>query len=1220
MSNPNNSNSDHAQKLIKINVNGKDYEVEDGKSVFETCKKLGIYIPHLCYHPDIPPFGKCGLCVVEVDGNSIVYSCLHRVAPNMTINTNSNNIMDIARRNFDEFMDMSIYPHSKDIEDIFQYFSPKEDNNDTEPQNFERHNDKSYSIQFDSSKCINCDRCIRMCIDVQGICALLEASKKFSDNQCISCGQCITVCPTRALDFTSSSHSVMKAIASKFGVKNTSAFTSSLKKAQQNKKICILQVAPAVRVSVGELFGEYPGTVVTGKIVSAAKQLGFDYVFDTCFGADVTSIEEGEEFLERLTTNGTLPLFTSCCPAWVNFVEKLHPELMSNLSSTKSPHMILGTLIKTYFAQRLNVNHEDLYVVSLMPCVAKKMEIKRMQLKGDVDAVIIPQEFHDMIQLVNINWHSLKLMEFDSILGESSGAGNIFGASGGVTESVVRYVHEKLTGRKLLDHLQYSKWRGNESLKKAELSFDIPEIKGQKAQTIHLKIAVCNGIKAAKQLIETGQHTEFQLIEVMACKGGCINGGGQPRKNYKKLNVEYAKLRANSIFSIDEEKNQKTAGGNTEVQLLYQDFLGNPGQHILHTHYEHQDTVYMSNMRNSSFHLGATTTPSIKDTLNHLSLSSKLTTTSALQTLQSSLAGSQMSSFSNFSMGGSLLGNTANFQVKKMIDTFVHGFSHKTNPVSIAEVLANKTVVFVINSSDPTEMPNDAINFFTDLENSYDDLSEVKFAVCEFINKKTSQSGLIGRQIDMVMEHHLGSQITPYREIDMSVSDFGQAVFERWSMALCFILGIEPPKLETSVMYKIAKSRDKSIIEYPLRPKKFSLAKFKKMNKLDDNLIQISIKLSKGTLCTEGDYISILPKNPKKYVDAAITYLQYDPNDVYKIKSVDHSSFIPEIVSIKQLFEQYLNLSCPPNRELIKSFAEIAKEEGKSLLNAALDNLNNGEEGQKQKKSNDGINNIVDFFEAYAQYGVPPLEKIITCCPKIQPRTFSIMKFTGQVATIIGLKNLFTVKSKNNEDIVREGLCSSFISEYSEVFARNDEDAISELPKVAVKVKVGMLKYPESPATPLILIACGLGASSILMNLNHREQIMKGKNDKFGDAIVFFLNDGSDGYKCIENEFKSYKEKNVINDISIVHSSNGHNSKDEVTQLLIDTLNQHSEIIWSLWKEATTAVLFSASGLNNPEQKLNDSLVAITIKEGGLRDEEAMAYTSRHQVDIEIIQ
>ncbi|OHS98936.1 NADP-reducing hydrogenase subunit HndC [Tritrichomonas foetus] len=520
---------------VNVTINGKSYSFPQGYTILQACKESNVYIPTLCYHPDLPEAGKCGLCVVMINETAYAYACVQKIAPNMHIDTVSPEVFAKARIALNNFIDLYSIPESKDIEDICKYLNPKNTIRN-------RNADHSISVMFNPSECINCDRCTRACSDVQNIGALNELHPNLRTNECISCGLCIMVCPTRALEEVSSIPQIYRALA--------------------KRKTLILQIAPSVRVSLGELFGNPPGTVVTGKIIAAARQLGFSYVFDTNFGADMTIVEEGQEFLKRFEKKVRLPQFTSCCPAWVNFVEKLHPELIPHLSSTKSPHMIVGTLVKTYFASIKMIDPDDIFLVSLMPCVAKKDEIARMQHADKVDAVITTREFAKMIQEFEISFNTLKDSDFDKMMGSSSGGGNIFGVTGGVTESCLRYLYQEITHTPLRN-LEFKQLQGLKAIREATI----------KIGDNNIKVAVCSGIAAAREFIESEDYKKYHFIEVMACPGGCAFGGGQPKysSRTKALN------RIQAIRNFDANKEIKVCSDNPEVKDVYENFLISPG-------------------------------------------------------------------------------------------------------------------------------------------------------------------------------------------------------------------------------------------------------------------------------------------------------------------------------------------------------------------------------------------------------------------------------------------------------------------------------------------------------------------------------------------------------------------------------------------------------------------------------------------------------------------
>lgn len=536
-------------QTVGIKINGKYMESKKGTTIHEAAAQAQIFIPRLCGNPDLPPVGKCGICLVNIKGRGSLLSCSTTVRDGWEIETLEKDIKQKAYQSFMKIMNQIVKPVSPEIEEVYSYFWGK-------PIAKGKKIAQTKALVFNSAICVGCDSCYRVCTDNQKIAALDLKSHTMKKANCISCGQCVSVCPTGALI---EAHSVPKVLR---------AFSAG--------KTVVLQVAPALRVSLAECFGSPVGTICTGKIVAAAHEIGFKYVFDTNFGADMTIIEEGTELISRLTSpaKGALPLFTSCCPAWVTFVEKFYPLLIPNLSTAKSPHEMLGKAIKTYFAKKNSIDPENLYTVSLMPCIAKKDEIERQQHQGVVDAVLTAREFADLIKTYELSWKDLADEKFDPVLGESSGSAALFGVTGGVAEAAIRFAHEKITGGKLGD-VKYTQWRGFNAIKSAKITI----------KERVLRVAVCNGIAAARELIETGKYKEFTLIEVMACPYGCIGGGGQP---YLKRGSD-TKNRAASIYNVEKGSTKPTANDNTEVQKMYTEHFGKPyegtAKEELHTTY-----------------------------------------------------------------------------------------------------------------------------------------------------------------------------------------------------------------------------------------------------------------------------------------------------------------------------------------------------------------------------------------------------------------------------------------------------------------------------------------------------------------------------------------------------------------------------------------------------------------------------------------------------------
>ncbi|HQG55593.1 MAG TPA: NADH-dependent [FeFe] hydrogenase, group A6 [Bacteroidales bacterium] len=578
---------------VKLTIDNKTVEVPKGTTIAKAAKMLGIDIPLLC-HLELHDLGienkpaGCRICVVEVEGRrNLAPSCVTTCEEGMVVKTHTTRVLN-ARRTVMEFIlsdhpkDCLICPKSGncDLQNMAIRLGIREIPGQEIAEMSTYRKDTSPSIIRDLDKCIMCRRCEMMCNEVQTVGALSAINRGFMAvvapafeqnleySPCTYCGQCVAVCPTGALTEVNHTPEVLRALA-------------------DPSKTVVVQTAPAVRVALGEEFGMKPGTIVTGKMVAALKALGFDYVFDTDFAADLTIMEEGTELLDRLTrylkgdTSVRLPILTSCCPGWVNFFEYYYPDLRDVPSTAKSPQQMFGAIAKTYFADKIGVDRNNLVVVSIMPCLAKKYECQRNEfsLDGnpDVDYSISTRELAAFIKQANIDFKNLPDEEFDLPLGESTGAGVIFGTTGGVIEAAVRTAYELYTGKKL-GRIDFTELRGFEGVRSATVDFG--ELK--------LNIGIAHGLGNARKLLDDVRSgkSKFHAIEIMACPGGCIGGGGQPLHHG---NSEILKARAAAIYQEDRNKPLRKSHENPVIIKLYEEFLGKPNSEkahkLLHTHY-----------------------------------------------------------------------------------------------------------------------------------------------------------------------------------------------------------------------------------------------------------------------------------------------------------------------------------------------------------------------------------------------------------------------------------------------------------------------------------------------------------------------------------------------------------------------------------------------------------------------------------------------------------
>ena len=568
-------------KMLNLIIDGKKIQTPQGTTIFKAAEKANINIPHLCYHEDLSIYGACRICVVEIEGRPrLEPSCATLAEEGMQIRTHSLRVRK-ARRMLVELL-LANHPEDCLTCERNQICELRElsFNLGIRELRFEKGRKYHYepditsaAIIRDPNKCIQCSRCIRVCSEIQSVGAIdfvnrggktqvLTFFNKGLDNvECTTCGQCILACPTGALREKTAVDEVWEAIS-------------------DPKKFTVVQTAPAVRAAIGEEFGMAPGSLVTGKMAAALRKLGFDKVFDTQFGADLTIVEEANELVERIKSKDVLPMITSCSPGWIKYIEHFFPDCLKHLSTAKSPQQMFGVIAKTYYAEKINVKPEDMYVVSVMPCTAKKFEAVRPEMRDsgaqDVDAVLTTREAARMIKEAGIDFVNLEDEDFDEPLGISTGAGVIFGATGGVMEAALRTAYEVVTG-KTLERMEFEAVRGMEGLKKAVVELD----------GLELKLAVAHGLSNARILLEEVQKgiSPYHFIEVMACPGGCLGGGGQPMP----VNLEIRKARAVSLYREDEGKSIRKSHQNPAIITLYKEFLGKPlgkkSHKLLHTSY-----------------------------------------------------------------------------------------------------------------------------------------------------------------------------------------------------------------------------------------------------------------------------------------------------------------------------------------------------------------------------------------------------------------------------------------------------------------------------------------------------------------------------------------------------------------------------------------------------------------------------------------------------------
>ena len=577
--------------MITVNINGIDIEVPEGTTILQAAKKLNIKIPTLCYNDDLPAWASCGICIVRLAGTpKMLRACTTKVAPGMKLITHDPEI-NKARRTVLELI-LSNHPQDClqcnrsgqcELQNLAIEFGLRSAPRFTQILKNQPTDDSYEEIVLDRNKCINCGRCVEACQLMQNVWAMEYtgrgdktvigpvAGSDLAHSPCIRCGQCAAHCPTGAI----TTHNKLEEVFDKVADPEITP---------------VVSIAPSVRAAIGEEFGLPAGTLCTGKLYSALRMLGFKYIFDTNFAADLTIMEEGTELVTRLTQGGVLPMFTSCCPGWVDYAEKNYHDLLPNLSSAKSPQQMQGAITKTYWAEKSGIGADKIFHLSVMPCTAKAYEARRdenMKSSGyqDVDKVLTTRELASLIRQAGIDFVNLPESEADSPIGPYTGAATIFGATGGVMEAAVRTAYKLVTGNELGD-VNYTPVRGLEGVKKAEVDLNGTKVK---LAVVHQMGNVDAVVQEIRKAAEEGKERPYDFIEVMACRGGCVTGGGQPYGHNDELRVK----RANALYQDDETHEIRCSHQNPLITKIYDEYFGKPNSekahHLLHTTYTKRD-------------------------------------------------------------------------------------------------------------------------------------------------------------------------------------------------------------------------------------------------------------------------------------------------------------------------------------------------------------------------------------------------------------------------------------------------------------------------------------------------------------------------------------------------------------------------------------------------------------------------------------------------------
>ncbi|KAL0208887.1 hypothetical protein P9112_011474 [Eukaryota sp. TZLM1-RC] len=1144
------------EETVTVTINNVNHDVPKEYTILDACRSVGDFVPTCCHHARLKPLGRCGVCVVEADGN-LAYSCCAKVSEGQVITTNSGIVRAKQASALRAMKDRQTVRQTPKLEDQNEFDAVMNWCNDNILES-------NGAIRIDPTLCVDCSRCATACSSLQDM-GILEVHPKdgvrpvgaidLNDTACISCGQCTSFCPSGAIAEESHIDRILQA--------------------KRQGKILVAQTAPAVRVALDELFdvsgSEETPKARTGRMVHALRKLGVDYVFDSQFTADLTIMEEASELIERVTKklggddSVTLPMVTSCCPAWVNAVELKYPDLIPHLSSCKSPMMMLGALIKNYFApQVLKVDPSNVFSFAVMPCTAKKGEAARDN-NATTEAVLTTRELAQLIKMQNVDYKSLSFSEFDNVLGESTGAAAIFGNSGGVMEAALRTAYFMLSGKEL-DKVELHAVRGFEGLREATIPVPL-----KAGGNLDVRVAICSGIKYAQQFITSPDWKDrFDFFEVMACQGGCICGGGQPHS----LNPSIVQERCERLYDVDVDKTVRKSHHNVSVQKLYENFLEAPLSHksheLLHTHYADR-----------SWQVQKIGDEQDDDEEEVQDGDVNVSIVYATQT-----------------------GNSKNFAQTMADEIKTRGGAAKivqADKISVDD-LASKSLLVFINSTFGQGEHNDmASPLWDSLQNASSGLlSNTKFAVFGLGSSAYPLFCKSSELFDQKFEELGGERITVMGKGDEKsdaglfggFSDFTEKLYEELGLAGDTVPTIPAPKY--NVVLAPQSARGIPAAGYKYAKLKTNTVITPSHNKRLCRLIELDLTYT-GLEYKTGWHVSILPRSSDADVEAFITeILGLDPKTVILVTPSSDSPVVPGLehpVTLFEAFSQYIDISGRVNKNFLKALIPFAdnKEQFDKLMYLT------SKEGSDQFTT-EYIKECKTYFEVLREFDScrPNVGHLIAMIPPVKPRLYSIASshkmHPGTIQLLIGKVFWETPKG-----VTRYGMTTLWL-DHAQVGS-----------KIAISVHSSPLTPPEDLSKPILMASMGSGFAPFRGFLQDREIEHNVNNNETGKMILFFGCRRPDEDWICEDEMKQW-ENSGLAEFSYAFS--------RVSAKKVYITHKVAERLEDLWQllGVEGGGLYYCGGIG-PDAQLRNSVKKSFIEVGGLTEEEADARIAKMEQD-----